>query len=122
MSQPSVLTAADIAGSSDLEVIEELVPEWKDKDGNPGLVLLHQLNAEESLALTREMDTKEAAADGIFIVLVYCARDREGNHLFTKEDIPLLKRKSIRVLSRLQRIALAVNKMDPASEVALKKD
>jgi len=122
MSQPTVLTAADILGSSDLEVSEELVPEWKDASGQPGVVLLHQLDAEETLQLTREMDTKEAAADGIFIVLVYCARDRAGNRLFTKEDIPALKRKSFKVLSHLQRRALALNKMDSAGEVALKKD
>ena len=121
MSQPTVLTAADIYASRDLDVHEELVSEWKDKDGNPGLVLLHQLDAEESMQLTREMDTTDRGKDGIFILLVYCARNRDGVRLFSIDDIDKLRHKSFKVLNRLQRIELRPNKMDPQSEVALKK-
>lgn len=117
-----ILSATAILESKDLEVVREEVPEWKDDEGNPGVVLLHELDASESIALARETDTVDRANDGMFLMLIYCAKDEEGNRILTLEDIPALRKKSFRVLNRLQHIALRLNKMELPSEVALKKD
>jgi hypothetical protein len=117
-----ILSATAILEAKDLDVVREEVPEWKDDEGNPGVVVLHELDAKESIELARETDTVDKANDGMFLMLVYCAKDEDGNRLFTLADIPALRKKSFRVLNRLQHIALRLNKMEPNSEVTLKKE
>lgn len=116
-----VLSAADILGARDLAVVEELVPEWPGKDGEPGMVRLRQLPAEDVMLLTAELD--KAKGDGMYVILVYCAVAADGaSAVFTMADVPALKRKSFAVLDRLQRAALRVNGMEPGRQAALKKD
>ena len=117
-----VLSATAILAAQDLEIVREEIPEWKDDEGNPGVVLIHELNAEDSLLVARETDTLDKANDGMYIFTVYCCKDEDGNRLFSMDDIPALRKKSFRVLNRLQRIALRLNKMEVPQEVALKKD
>ena len=118
--------ATTILEAQDLEVVSEVVPEWKDQDGNPVTVFIHQLNAEDSIAWTRSMDTVDRANDGMFIICIFTFKDGPDPHtaknLFTMDDLPELKKKSFLVFNRLQRIALQLNRADKASEVALKKD
>lgn len=114
MSQP-LLSASNILDAEDLSYRDIDVPEWG------GMIRLNQLNAEETTAFTDEMDTIQGTKDGMYLMLIHCARDAEGNRIFTKEDLPRLRKKSIRVLNRLQRIALEINQMDEQGEVALKK-
>jgi len=116
----TLLTAVDILGSEDLVSEEVEVPEWPDSKGQPGRIRLRQLNAEESMRLTEEMLLKENEKAGMFIMLVRCAVNEDGSRVFTEEDIPALKKKSFRVLERLQRVALRLQSMDKQSEVALK--
>lgn len=115
-----VLSATDIFGADDLESTKETVPEWRGPDGEPGTIILRQLSAEESISMNEEIE--KAPKDGMFIILVRCAVDENGAQLFTSESIPALRKKSMRVLNRLQRAALRVNSMTTATEVALKKD
>lgn len=111
LSRSQVLEAVDLS-SEDIEV-----PEWG------GTIRLQQMNAEESSAFSKSLDEHNARGgqNGMYLMLIHSARDLEGNLLFTEEDLPALKKKSIDVLNRLQRIALRLNKMGVVEELAIKK-
>lgn len=116
-----LLTREAILAAEDIKIDTVTVPEWPDAEGQPGLVRLRQMSAEESMGLTRLM-VGDAGKDGMYIMLVASAIDEEGNPLFTMEDVPALRKKNFKVLDRLQRIALSMNSMLGDSGVALKKD
>lgn len=131
----NALTASDIWDAPDLETQDVLVPEWP-KNGKPGFIRLHQLNAEDSSKMYRFTDQAKYLRDGMFIIVIFCARDPEtGAQIFpidgaTDEDVEAameahlkkLRKKSARVFNRLQRIALKLNRMRDVDEVTLKKD
>lgn len=122
MTQP-LLSASDILDAPDLADDYVSVPEWPiPGTKEPGVVRLMQLNAEDSMALTREMSDIKNEDLGMFIVLVRCARNVDGAPIFTDEDIIKLKKKSMKVLNRLQLKALQLNALDKRVEVTLKKD
>lgn len=122
MTQP-LLSASNILDAPDLAEEYVPVPEWPDPvTKEPGVIRLMQLNAEDSMALTREMSDIKNEDLGMFIVLVRCARDADGLPIFTDEDIIKLKKKSMKVLNRLQLKALQLNALDKRVEVTLKKD
>lgn len=111
----SFISAGNIREASDLKYLEEQVPEWG------GVIRLREMAADEALRFTELMAAGDAAKDGMYLIIVACACDVDGNLLFTAEDIPMLKTKNLRVLNRVQRAALKVNSMI-ADEVDLKKD
>jgi len=116
----TLLSAAQILAAEDLSHEDHEVPEWG------GTVRLQQMSAEESMAFTKELKEVNAAAGegqnlGMFLMLVHSARYLDGKRIFTVADLPGLKRKSIDVLNRLQRITLKLNKMGFVEEVVLKK-
>ena len=124
MSQP-LLSASAIRDAKDLaeEVVE--VPEWG------GSIRLVQLNAAESIELTKALATLTGADNGMFIMIASCARDSEGARVFpmpadqpevVAETLALLKTKNMQVLNRLQMVCLRLNKMGGAELAALKKD
>lgn len=122
MTQPSLLSAASIIAAADLAHEDVSVPEWPDPVTNePGVIRIVQLPAFEAMELTNEMTDTKNADDGMFLVLIHCARNADNSHIFTKDDLPHLRGKSMRVVNRLQAVALRLNSMDPISEVALKK-
>lgn len=119
------LSAADILDAKDLEHVDEQVPEWG------GEVRLRQLDASNTLEMTESMNA--SPKDGMFIILVYTAVDPETDqHLFPlsgsdvekREQLAAhvlgLRRKSFRVLSRLQKAAMTVNKMGPQARAEAK--
>lgn len=114
---PSHLSASEILGVEDLGFVDQLVPEWKDAEGQPTLVRIVQLSAEGVLDLTDEIEQPESKGLGMFLTIVRCARNPDGTPLFTVDDIPKLKKKNMRVLNRLQRIALRLNNVSDASEI-----
>lgn len=130
------LSGDEILDSLDLEFHDETVPEWKKKSGEPGVVRLVQLPASEEMEMNDLMTKPGNRDDGMFIILIFCAHDPEsGDRLFPFDGdtaaeraekimvhVVKLRKKSMRVLNRLQRIALRLNAMDKPSEVALKKD
>lgn len=118
--------ATTILETKDLEIVPEVVPEWKDKDGNPITVYVHQLDAGESIEWSKAgsaaQSVKETEDDGMFIIFCFAVRDAEGNRLFEVEDVPALRKKNFHVFNRLQRVALRLNRRDAVGELALKKD
>lgn len=97
------LSADDILATTDLENIEVEVPEWK------GVVHLRLLPADEGLALSEEIQglPKGRQTEAIFMLLAACLADAKGQQLFTTEDqLAKLRKRSPKVLIRLQRTAL----------------
>lgn len=115
MSQP-LLSAAQILSAADLKEETVEVPEW----GGP--VRLVQMNADESTEFTSKMETIEGSRTGMYLMIIYSARDTEGNRILKEEDLDALKKKSMSVLNRLQLVALRLNGMGVQGEAALKKD
>jgi len=114
-----MLSREEILGAKDLEFVEELIPEWPDKDGKPGVARFRQLSAEDALALTEEMNALKK--DRLFLLLVRTMCDENGTPVFAVDDIPSLKKKNIRVLIRLQRISMKLNSMVDIEEGEIKK-
>jgi hypothetical protein len=115
MSQP-FLTAAQIRDAVDLKEDIVEIPEWG------GSVRLVQMTAAESLEMTKLMSVQAHADDGIFLMLVFSAKDAEGNRLFTIEDVLELKKKNFNVLNTLQRRAITLNRNGIEDKAVLKKD
>lgn len=109
-----VLTAADVFAAKDLAEDLVPVPEWG------GDIKLKQMNAAETMAMTKDMEANKG--DGMFIILVHTARAEDDSHLFTHEQIDRLREKNFNILNFLQRKALSLNRMGGVETVALKKD
>jgi len=103
MEAPKPLSADDILGVDDLEIVEVQVPEWK------GSVHLRVLPADVGLALNDKMQElpKEKQSDAMFILLAACLVSPDGKPLFsTPEQADRLRGRSAKVLMRLQKKAL----------------
>jgi len=115
MSQP-LLSADAIRSAVDLKHEIVPVPEWG------GDVRIQQLGAAEMTEFTQSLHTVEGEKEGMYVMLIYCLRDAEGNRLFSMDDLPILRNKNFSVMNRLQSLALTLNQMDKVSKAALKKD
>lgn len=110
-----LLTRDDIFAASDLQHEDIPVPEWG------GSIRLRQLDAEALMQMTADMLLPENKDKGMFIILTRCAVDNEMHTIFTEADIERLRKKNMRVMDRLQRLAMLLNSMDPEAGVAIKK-
>lgn len=115
MSQP-LLSGAQIKSAPDLkeEIVE--VPEWG------GSVRLVQMTAAESGEFSKELHTLSGEDSGMFLMLVYSAKNEEGVRILTIDDVPELKKKNVNVLIRLQRKALELNSWGKEGLERLKND
>jgi len=115
MSQP-LLSAAAIKAAVDRKEETVEVPEWG------GSVRLVQMTAAESGEFSKELKTLAGEESGMFLMLVYSARNEQGERILTIEDVPALKEKNINVLIRLQRKALELNSWGREGLEKLKND
>lgn len=129
MTQP-LLSASNVFDAPDLKIVEESVPEWPNTEGAPGLMIFRQMNAEQSRQFAKDMDSS-LGEDGMFLILIRSAVDREGNYVFAAEDAPpevvmeaiqKLRKKNMAVMNRLQRVCLALNGLGAAAKEDIKKD
>lgn len=120
MTQPS-LSASNVFDAPDLKIHEEPVSEWPDTEGKPGLMIFRQMDAEQSKQFADDMNGP-LGEDGMFLILIRSAINREGEYIFTIEDLPKLRKKNIRVLNRLQRICLSLNGLGVEAKEDIKKD
>lgn len=111
------LSAADIAAAQDLAFEDHVVPEW----GNlPTRV--QELGAADTIAFHKAMHDHGGYDDnGMFILLAFALRNGANERILSVDDIPMLLKKNINVMNRLQLIALRINKMDTEGKEALKK-
>lgn len=102
-SLPSAKSAGDLFAQSDIDVKEVPVPEW-------GVtVYMRLLPADEGLALNDAMQKLKAenAFEAIFMLLGATLSTEDGERILkTDEDIALLRKRSAKVLLRLQKVAL----------------
>lgn len=117
------LTADDILDQSDSQPLRVEIPEWRKKGSDkPGVLWLRVLPADEAIILQNEVLKDEATKkDGMYRMVVACAINEEGQQIFTEASVPALKKKSFKVLNRLQVLALRHNLMMPGQEVEIKK-
>jgi len=109
---PKQLSADDILGTDDLELVEVDIPEWK------GSVHLRVLPADEGLDLSEKMQAlpKDRQSPALFMLLAATLVDAEGKRLFTTpEQVERLRTRSQKVLLRLQKKALELQGWQEAS-------
>ena len=121
----SLLSADRILSAADLTEETVEVPEWSNEDGSPGLIRLQQMTADESIQWTKDVQDLEKGGpegeNGMFLMLIYSAKDAEGNRLFPSLDvIAQLRKKNFHVIDRLQRVGIRLNKMNEEAREALK--
>lgn len=110
------LTADDIVGAEDLNVLEVKVREWKGKDGQPGTVYIRVMTVGERDAYECEwLANKEKGVDNFRSkFLARCLCDKSGTRLFTDAQVDKLAAKSVAVVNRLFERAIKHNAMSMA--------
>lgn len=126
MPQP-LLSADQILAAPDLDEETVEVPEWPNEDGSPGHVRIQQMTADENIAWTKDMQNPDIAGpegeNGMFVMLVYSAKDANGDRVFASLDVvQQLRQKNFHVLDRLQRVGIRLNRMSTTAREELKKD
>ena len=101
------LSREEVLAVEDVETRTVEVPEW----GGP--IRLKALTGEEAVEFAESVkgDNKAGAAR----IVVRCAVDENGARLFQDEDIEVLKRKSMKALLRVQKVALEMNGLSEES-------
>lgn len=97
-----MLTREEILAKDDLKKIEVEVPKWGDT------VTLQELSADAAIELHEEMKRMkdEGGQRGVReLAIVVCAVGEDGERLFTRDDIALLKKKSNEAINLLGDVA-----------------
>lgn len=105
-----LLSKNQILASEDLEFVDVEMPEWKDEEGNPGVIRLQGLTGEDIVKFTNQ--TEEEKKNSAVRIIAMCAVDENGEKLFTEEDVNVLKKKNLKAILRLQDAAMKLNGMD----------
>lgn len=108
------LSLDEIIAAPDIEYRTAIVPEWKDKNGDPGKVRLGALDAGLYVEFS---ELEEKVPTGLWL-LSKSLVDGEGNRIGTPEVVEKMKRKNKAVVNRLIAIILEMNDM----KVVPKKD
>lgn len=118
-----ILTAEQILGMDDLNTVEVEIPEWKTPDGEPGVVRLRALTAREALTFQKQMQSNsKAREDAMINIVILSAVNEDGEPLFNKSQTELLREKSVRVFTRLQKEAMKLNGFNTDKEDEVKND
>lgn len=105
-----ILTAEQILAMDDLNTVDVEIEEWKTPDGEPGVVRLKALTAREALQFQRQLNTNaKAREDAMINIVVMSAVDENGDRIFNKMQMELLRDKAIRVFGILQKAAMKLN-------------
>lgn len=101
-----MLSREEILGKEDLPVEDVPVPEWG------GSVGIRTMTATEKVEFSRDIDTDDTSKGDFMSQLVaLTACDKDGNALFTKEDVLALGKKNGNAMSELCDAAQRINKM-----------
>jgi len=108
------LAAQDVLTVEDIETVVVDVPEWG------GSIRLRALNGEEAIEFAESIkgDSKSASAR----IVVRCAVDENGLRIFKDADVDTLKKKSMKSLMRLQKVAMQINGLTEEETVKVKED
>ena len=118
------LSAADVEFAVDAKYDEIEIPEWG------GTIRLKSLTAGQ--AMRQRIDLGKYPDDGMCVILIYSAVNEADEYIYSMDrkdedknsptfgvplDLIMLRKKSMKVLDRIQRICVALNKEKPAEEV-----
>lgn len=106
------LSADEILAADDIHVVEVNILEWG------GIVRLRPLSGEEASAFVDTLggDKKDSLVMAVMLSVV----DDKGNHLFGEQHVPMLKKKSMRALLRVQETVLEINGLSKGEEAKTK--
>lgn len=113
------LSAAEILNTDDRFYTDLSVPEWKTKDGKPGMVRLQSLTAEEVSEYVESIEGP-AKRNALVLVVMRAVVDGNGRPVFNDPgQLGMLKRRSMKAFMRIQEVVLQMNGLDKkAQEVA----
>lgn len=117
------LTKSAILGADDLPTADVEMPEWPDKDGDPGLVRVRGLTGTERDRFEFQMAAARERPDQVAVrasIVGRCLIDEDGNRLFTDKELDRLGGKSGTALDRLFEIVRRLSGMltEAAEEAA----
>lgn len=102
MAKKVYLTKEAILGANDIEIREVEVPEWGGIVGVRGMTGHERQKYEESLRGKKgQINTRYALEK----LVTLCVVDKDGNRLFSDDDIAALSKKSARALMRVAAVA-----------------
>lgn len=116
------LSAEDIFNSEDIDYVDVTIPEWK-KDGEPGVIRLRAMNADEGIKFGEDMKDKAKMADSYVRIIALTAVKVNpdgtcGDPLFVGDvAVHKLRKKKNGVFIRLQKAAMKLNFPDDKEEV-----
>lgn len=119
------LSTDDILEGDDLIALKVIVPEWRKKGSTePGVVWIRQMPCDAGLEFQDAMQIEANKQEGMYLIVIATVVDAEinGKPLFTAEHIEKLKKKNLKVLDRLQKIAMTHNFGTQEAIEQLKKD
>lgn len=96
-----------ILNCDDLALVKLTVPYWKDKEGNCIDVYVKQLSGKEAEAYTEATDEGKKNRNAHAIIASVC--DKNGNKLFTKQDVDALNNKNSNIINWLVTEILKIN-------------
>lgn len=111
----NLLTAEDILGMVDEEFRVVEVPEWGGRK-----IRLRTLTAGESAEFTALAADKTRQGEAPVHLLMLSACDESGKRLFKRNDMEVLKRRSLKAVMRLQDIAMDLNGLTEKAKEAAK--
>lgn len=100
-----LLSADDILGSEDIEIVDIKVPEWG------GTVRIRGLSG-DALSRYFEANKGRETADVTAKLLSMSIIREDGSLMFNEDQVERLKKKSNRALMRVQRAVLKLNGLD----------
>lgn len=100
--QVPVLGRDAVKSAVDVEFRDVDVPEWG------GTLRLRTLTAEEAMQFA-EGDGKFGHREAALRVIMLCAIDEKGDRIFSDEDLPMLRKRSMKIILRVQRVAMELN-------------
>lgn len=111
-----MLGKADILGASDLKTISLTVPEWN------GEIQLRELGGADLALFQRRIAEQKGSADTLslsesietYALLVALSVVKDGEKVFTIEDVPALENKPLRLLQTLGKACFELNGMSKA--------
>lgn len=99
-----------ILNADDVKLVKVAIPDWKDKDGNILDVYVKQMTgdaAQDYIDSLNELNGGEKFRNAKVLVASICYKN--GDPMFTLDDIKALNRKNARVLNWLAEEILRIN-------------
>lgn len=109
----AILTREAILGAQDLKRQKIKVPEWD------GEIILMELSAARRIEMENLLPKDEDNGKIWPLLVAFCCVDEEGKPVFTLEDVAALEEKNAKVLAKIGRVALRMNRLGIREEAEM---